>query len=237
MLADLPPLKGSFTDSCPYSSYFISTLRVHIWQTKCWQIYSPSNGNFTDLCSDSPYFIPFLRADIWQTSCGQIYPSPQMVISQIAALTPHISFSLWELIFGKQRCWQIYPHASNGNYRFLFYSYLADHVVAHPTPFSYGSFPDCCSNSSYFIPTLRAHIWQTNSWQIYPPGHPSNGDYRFLLLELIFGRPTVGRSTPLNGSFTDSCSDSSYFIPTLRAHIWQTRNGQIYPLPYTKQQL
>ena len=148
-----------------------------------------------------------------------------------------ISFSLWELIFGKQRCWQIYPHASNGNYRFLFYSYLADHVVAHPTPFSYGSFPDCCSNSSYFIPTLRAHIWQTTSWQIYPPGHPSNGDYRFLLLELIFGRPTVGRSTPLNGSFTDSCSDSSYFIPTLRAHIWQTRNGQIYPLPYTKQQL
>ena len=41
-----------------------------------------------------------------------------------------------------------------------------------------------------------------------------------LLWEFIFGRPSVGRSTPLsNGYLRDSCSDCSYFSPTLRAHI------------------
>ena len=50
----------------------------------------------------------------------------------------------------------------------------------------------------------------------------SNGDYRFLLWELIFGRPSVGRYTPLfNADFTDSCFDHSYSIPNLRTHIWQ----------------
>ena len=84
------------------------------------------------------------------------------------------------------------------------------------SPSLYGNFTDCCSDSSYFIPTLRTHICQTRSWQIYPL--TSNCNDRFLVVELIFGRPSVGRSTPsLYGNFTDCCSDSSYFIPTLRA--------------------
>ena len=44
----------------------------------------------------------------------------------------------------------------------------------------------------------------------------SNGNCRFLLWELIFGRPSVGRSTPLfNADFTDSCFDHSSFL------IWE----------------
>ena len=173
-------------------------------------------------------------------------------------------------------------------------SYLADQVLADlPLPLANGNFTDCCSDSSYFIPTLRTHNWQTRCWQIYPPssygdftdccsdssyviptlelifGRPSVGrstatwmailhiaaltaHISFLLWELIFGRPGIGRSTPphqmamidsysessyladqvladlllpmANGNFTDYCSESSYFIPTLRTHIWQ-----IYP--------
>ena len=58
---------------------------------------------------------------------------------------------------------------------------------------------------------------------------PTNVSDRFLLWELLFGRPSVGRSIPhLNGNLTDSYSESLYFIPTLRTHICQTRSWQIY---------
>ena len=141
VLADLSPtLNGNFTDSCSDSSYFIPSLRTHIWQTVCWQIYPPSNCYFTDSCSDSLYFMPTLRTHIWQTKCWQIYP-PWMAISLVPALTAHISFLLWELIFGRP-------------------------VVDRSIPPSNGDFTDCCSDTSYFIPSLRAHIWQTRCWQI-----------------------------------------------------------------------
>ena len=96
----------------------------------------------------------------------------------------------WELIFGRPSVWTDLSSPLNGN------------------------FTDSCSDSWYFIPSLRAHIWQTNCWYIYPPSPALNGNYRYLLWEPTFGRPSVGRSTPLsfNGNFTDSCSDSSYFI-------------------------
>ena len=160
-----------------------------------------------------------------------------MAISQIPALTAHISFLLWELTFGRQgvgrstphewwfprahvrqtRCWQIYPlqmvisqiptltaHISLLLWELTF----VRPSVGRSTPQWW--FPRAhirqtrCDRSTppheWQFP--RVHIWQTRCWQIY---HPSNGD------------------------FTDSCSDSSYFIPTLRAHIWQTRCWQIYP--------
>ena len=127
-----------------------------------------------------------------------------MLISQIPTLTAHISFLLWELIFG-------WPNVGRSN-----------------PPFEHDYLTDCCSDSPYFIPTVRAHICLTKCWQIYPP--MSNGNYRFLLWEHIFGRPCVGKSNiPSNSNFTDSCSDISYFIPTLRTHIWQTKCWQIYP--------
>ena len=148
------------------------------------------------------------------------------------------------------------------------------------------------------IPTLRAHIWQTRSWQIFHP-HQTVQCHRFLLWGLIFGRPGLGRSTSKwqftdsysevsylatrsladlppqmailqiptllifgrpglgrstpsltvsNDNFTDSYSESSCLaseiltdlppsctgisqIPTLRAHIWQTRSWQIFQPP------
>ena len=103
------------------------------------------------------------------------------------------------------------------------------------------------------IPTLRTHIWQVRSGHIYP--NPPWWFHRFLLWEFIFGRPGLGRSTPSlsvsNDNFTDSYSESSSLagqifldlplsptgisqIPTLRAHIWQTRSWQILqPSPYS----
>ena len=65
-------------------------------------------------------------------------------ISLIPTLTAHISFLLWELNIWQTRSWQNYPHLS-------------------------GYFTDSYSDSSYFIPTLRNHIWQTWCWQIYLP--------------------------------------------------------------------
>ena len=132
------------------------------------------------------------------------------------------------------------------------------------------------------IPTLRAHIWETKSWQIYPP--PNSGNFtdsnanssqladqvladppllspglkwqfhRFLLWELIFGRPGLGQfhlPQLSNSDFTYSSSENSYLagqvwtylpqsptvisqIPTLIAHICQTRSWHIFHPP-TKQ--
>ena len=101
-----------------------------------------------------------------------------MAISQMPALTAHISFLLWELIFGRPG-------------------------VGRSTPLHQIAIIDSYSENSYLADHMLAGL----------PPHPSNGDYRFLFWELIFGRPSFGRSTPyqLNGNFTDSCSDSSYF--------------------------
>ena len=202
VLTDLPPpIKWQF-HRLLWNSYFIPTLRAHIWQTKWWQIYPLSNGNFTDCCSDSSYFIPTLRAHHLADQVLTDLPPHQMAISQIPALTAHyfksstfdrpglgrstptsdgnftdsfeiyISFLLWELNIWLTRSWQIYLPLSNGN------------------------FTDSCS-------TLKAHICQTKCWQINPP--PTNGNFT-----------DVGRSTsPSNSNFTDFCS-------TLRAHIKQT---------------
>ena len=111
VLAHLSPtLNGNFTDSCSDSSYFIPSLRTHIWQTVCWQIYPPSNCYFTDSFSDSSYFMPTLRVHICQTKYWHIYPPPWMAISQIPALTAHISSLVWELIFGRLCVERSTPH-------------------------------------------------------------------------------------------------------------------------------
>ena len=124
-------------------------------------------------------------------------------ISQIPALTSHISFLLCELIF-------VWPSVGRSTLpcqmsiidSYSESTYLADQVLANLT-----SHPTAISQ----IPALTSHI-------------------SFLLWEVILGRPGVGRSNPpLNSNFTDSYSDSSYFIPTLRTHIWHTRCWQIYP--------
>ena len=186
-----PLLNADFTDSCFDSSYFIPTLRTHIWQTRCWQIYPPYQMAIVDSYSENSYLSDQMLADV---------PPCLMLISQIAALTAHISFLLWELIFDR-------PGVGRSTLlEWQFHRLLLWQLIFH----SY-------SQNSYLAHQVLADLVPT-----------SNGNYRFLLWELIFGRPSVGRCTPLfNADFTDCCSDSSYFIPTLRAHIWQTRCWQI----------
>ena len=190
-----PLWNGNFTDSYSDSSYWIPTLTSRMWQTRCWQIYlhSPqSNGNFTDSCSRS-YFVPTLRAHIWQTR-WQIYSPLWMAISQIPTLTAHIWFLLWQLICGRPGVGRSNPHHqtaitdsySDSSYvtdkvladlppikwqfhGFLLWtsssSYLADQVADITLPLN-GNFTDSHSESSYLIPTLTAHMWQTRCWQI-----------------------------------------------------------------------
>ena len=65
------------------------------------------------------------------------------------------------------------------------------------------------SESSYLVDQVLADL---------PSLQKAISQIPVLLLEFIFGRPGVGRSPPpSNGYFTDSCSDCSYFFPTLRA--------------------
>ena len=116
---------------------------------------------------------------------------PWMVISQIPALTAHISFLLWELIIWQTRSWQNYSHIKWQFHRFLW--------------------------NSYFIPTLRAEHLADRSWQNY--SHIKWQFHRFLLYsESSYLADQVLADHPLsNWNFTDCCSESSYFIPTLRA--------------------
>ena len=213
--SSIPHLKSDFTDSYSENSYLagqvwaylpqsptvisqIPTLRVHIWQTRSWQIYLPHWVLILQ--------IPTLRVHIWQPGLGRSNPSLSV---------------------------------SNDNFTDSYSenSYLAGQVLV-----------DLSSQMAMSqIPTLRAHIWQTRSWQIFHPP-PKEWFHRFLLWELIFGRSGLGISTPIpHSDFTDSYSESSYLadqvlgdlssqmamsqIPTLRAHIWQTRSWQIFPRP------
>ena len=146
-------------------------MRVHIWQTKCWEIYPHLNGNFTDSL-------------------------------------------LWLLIF---------------------LSYCKSSKFGRPglgtsIPLSNGNFTDSCSDCSYFLPTLRAQNLADQVLADLPPFKGAVSHIPALLWEFIFGRPSVGKSTPLQMAILQ--------IPALTAHIsfllwelniWQTRSGHIYP--------
>ena len=89
------------------------------------------------------------------------------------------------------------------------------------------------------IPILTGYIRQTKCWQIYPPVECQF--HRFLLWQVLFcsscensywaHQVLADLPPPSNSNFTDSFSDRSYFIPTVRGHIGQTRCRHIYPLP------
>ena len=189
----------------------------------------PSYGNFTDCCSDSSYFIPTLTA-------------PHLADQVLADLLPLIngnftdSCSTLKAHIWQTKCWQINPP-------------------------SYGNFTDCCSQTTHISVLLwKLHIWQTRSWQIYPPHQWQF--YRFLLYsessyladqvladlpptsmaisqipalpwEIIFGRPSFGRSTlSSNGNFTDSCEILISFL-TLRAqHLADQVLADLPPIKY-----
>ena len=159
VLADLPPPSNSnFTDSFSDRSYFIPTVRGHIGQTRCRQIYPLPKWQF----------LIFL---LWQVildrpSVGRS-TAHRMAVSQIPSLTGHILFLLKEVILGRPGLGISTPSIKQQFHRFLLWqvifhsyherSYWADQVwqICHLVE---GNFTDSCSDGSYFILTVRAHI-------------------------------------------------------------------------------
>ena len=118
---------------------------------------------------------------------GRSTPPHQMAISQIPAL-------LWKLIF----VWQINLPPTNGNFT----------DVGRSTSPSNGNFTDSCS-------ALRAHIYHPFKWCRFLSSFGKGLGNSQIPVKFIFhsysesstfGRPGLGRSTPPNGNFTDSCS-------------------------------
>ena len=210
-----------------WNSYFIPTLRAeHLADQVLADLPPSSNSNFTDSCST-------LKAHICQTKCWQINPPPTNTLRAHAA--PAFGRPFHRCVYGISHLadlqippeWQFQDSCSD-NFRFYSDSSLADQALWFQD-FSYISF--LLPESS----TLKAHIWQTRSWQMYPPTisgnftdsysdnsyfHSYSESSTFGRPGLSFGRPGLGISTPpSNGAnFIDSYSDNSYFIPTLRAY-------------------
>ena len=175
---------GNFSDSCSDCSYFILTQELKIWQTSSWtsplqmaisqipallwgvifaeqvlaDLPSLSIGNFTDSCSDCLYFILPLRAQ-HLAGHGLAHLSLfQMAISQIPALTTHISFLLKSSTFGRPGLGRSPPlqmafsHIPALLWEFIF----GRPSVGKSTPPLKGNFTDSCSDCPQFFPTLRA---------------------------------------------------------------------------------
>ena len=202
----------------------------------------PSNGDFTDSCL-LLWQLTTLRAQHLTDQVLADLTPHQMEISQIPVKL-HISLLLWELNIWQTRSWQIYPPSSNGNFTdscethislLLWELNIWQTMYWQIYPPSNSNFTDFCSESSYIIPTLRAHhLADQVLAYLLPPIQmvisqiPALTSYstlkaQHLSVQVSFWYtppPTngnftdVGRSTsPSNSNFTDSCS-------TLKAHIW-----------------
>ena len=203
--ADLTPFKWQFHRFLlyPESSYLadhvVANLPPFIWQFHTFLLWLLI---FLSYSKSSTFGKPGL---------GRSNPS-QISISQILAL-------LWELVFGRPG-------------------------LGRTAPISKDNFTDSCSTLRVHI-WLKSVCRSTHplKWQFYRFLLNSESSYladqvladlppfkwlfnRFLLWLLIFlsyskssylADAGLDRSTPItNGNFTDSCSDSSYFFPTLR---------------------
>ena len=157
-------------------------------------------------------------------------------IPDSAALIAHISFLFWELIFGRPGWCR---STSNSNYRFL----LWELIFGRSTPPSNSDSTDCCSNSSYFLPysessyladqdvqitssssnsrflLLRAHIWQTKCWQIYP--QPSIKWQSFYSVHIS---DQLWTDLPPIKEISQIAALTLHISFSLWAHIWQTRS-------------
>ena len=125
-----------------------------------------------------------------------------MAISQIAALTAHISFLLSELIFGTPGVGRSSPHQMAIVDSYSENSYLSDQVLAD-------------------LPPIKWQFHRLLLWQLIFHSYSQNS---YLADQVLADVPPL-----FNADFTDSCFDHSYSIPNLRTHIWQTRCWQIYP--------
>ena len=98
----------------------------------------------------------------------------------------------WEIIFGRPSFGRSTP-TSNGNsqipVKFIFHSYSKSSTFGWPG-----------------VGRSTPHKYWFHRW-LFIESHAAPADHLALHLQI----------SPLNGNFTDSCSDSSYFIPTLRA--------------------
>ena len=168
------------------------------------------------LCNS--YFIPTLRAQHLADQVLADLPPIKWQFHKFLLWQFHISFLLWQLHIWQTRSWQMYPHLS-------------------------GNFTDSYSDNSYFILTLRAYHLADQVLAYLPPIKWQF--HRFLLWQLTFhdssyfiptlraqtfGRPGLGRSTPIWAVIS--------LIPTLTTLIsfllweliiWQTRSWHIYP--------
>ena len=150
---------------------------------------SPLNGNFTDSCSDSSYFIPTLRAHHLADHVLTGLPPSNGDFTDSCS----DSSLLWELIIRQTRSSRSIPPIKWQFHRLLW--------------------------NSYFIPTLRAQHLADQVLTDLPT--PIKWQFhRFLLYsESSYLADQVLADHPLStANFTDCCSDSSYFIPTLRAN-------------------
>ena len=218
-----PLINGNFTDSC-------STLKAHIWQTKCWLINPHIKWQFHRFLWNS-YFIPTLRAQhladqvfadlppiqqqfhrflLWQLSTLRTHhladqvltdlPPHQMAISQIPALTAPYSKSS---TFGRPGLGRSDPPHQMA-------------ISQIPLKFIFHSYSE---SSTFGWPGLGRSTLPPIKWQFHRFLLYSESSY--LLDQVLADQPPptngnftdVGRSTsPSNSNGTDSCS-------ALRAHI------------------
>ena len=177
-----------------------------------------------------------LRAHILQTRCSQIYSPSNLWFPQIPPLTAHISLLLWELIFGRPGVCRSIPYKMLISQMFVYWilhcTCRSPYITPADVPLKCWFQRWLCMASHTAAAdhlTLHLQICHLPRQMAISQFPGLTAHISFLPWKLIFGRPSVGRSTPLsNGNFTDSCFDSSYFIPMLRVHIWQTRCLQIY---------
>ena len=174
----------------------IPTLGTHISQVSLDISIPIPHSDFIDSYSESSYL------------AGQV----------LADLPPPIEcsfyrFLLWEFIFGQPGLGRSNPSLC---LKWQFHRFLLwELIFGRP---GLGDLPSANQTVISQIPTLRTHIWQVRSGHIYP--NPPQWFHRFLLWELIFGRPGLGRRSILsNGNFTDSYSEGSYLADQVLADL------------------
>ena len=219
VLEDLPTLSNiNFRNSCP-------TLVAHIWQMRSWKIYSHFKWQFQQipaltthisfllksstfgrpglgrsppfkwqfhrflLYSESSYLadqvlgnLPPIKGNFTDScsDCSYFFPTvrAQHLAGQGLAHLPLFQMAisqihglLWELIFGR---WGLGRSISIPN----------------------GNFSDSCSDCSYFHSYSRAQHLADQVLADLPPLQMAFSHIPALLWEFIFGRPSVGKSTP-----------------------------------------
>ena len=96
------------------------------------------------------------------------------------------------------------------------------HCTCRSTPSSNGDFTDCCSDSSHCIPSLRANIWQSKCWQIYPLHQTaiidSYSETSYLADQVL---ADLTPKMPIIDSYSESSYSAEQVLADLSPHIKQ----------------